>query len=225
MNFINKYLRLNQWAVLLTVLLVLIFASTLLRYKIDLTAEKRFSLNQSTKKLLTNIDSTVNITVFLTGDLPADYKKLSIATNDLLSEFRDLSDNNIRFHFEKPGEDLPDSERLHLYDSLQQLGIVFEQNNDVASGSGKSTRQIIIPSAIIEYGNYQPVAVDLRSSRTVFKNYNVVNEDPQPDKEATLNAAESLLEYKFANAIDKLTRKNVPTIAYCLGNGEAGPQM
>ena len=224
MNFINKYLRLNQWAVLLTVLLVLIFASTLLRYKIDLTAEKRFSLNQSTKKLLTNIDSTVNITVFLTGDLPADYKKLSIATNDLLSEFRDLSDNNIRFHFEKPGENLPDSERLHLYDSLQQLGIVFEQNNDVASGSGKSTRQIIIPSAIIEYGNYQPVAVDLRSSRTVFKNYNVVNEDPQPDKEATLNAAESLLEYKFANAIDKLTRKNIPTIAYCLGNGEAGPQ-
>src|SRR6478609_1295050 len=224
MNFINKYLRLNQWAVLLTVLLVLIFASTLLRYKVDLTAEKRFSLNQSTKKLLTNIDSTVNITVFLTGDLPADYKKLSIATNDLLSEFRDLSDNHIRFHFEKPGENLPDSERQHLYDSLRQLGVVFEQNSDVASGNEKSVQQLIIPSAIIQYGSYRPVAVDLRSGRTVFKNYNVVNEDPQPDKEATLNAAESLLEYKFANAIDKLTRKNIPTIAYCLGNGEAGPQ-
>jgi len=64
----------------------------------------------------------------------------------------------------------------------------------------------------------------LRSGRTVFKNYNVVDEDPQPDKEATLNAAEALLEYKFANAIDKLTRKDIPTIAYCLGNGEAGPQ-
>src|SRR6478609_1490313 len=167
MNFINKYLRLNQWAVLLTVLLVLIFASTLLRYKIDLTAEKRFSLNQSTKKLLTNIDSTVNITVFLTGDLPADYKKLSIATNDLLSEFRDLSHNNIRFHFEKPGENLPDSQRTHLYDSLQHIGVVFEQSSDIASGSEKATQQLIIPSAIIEYGDYQPFAVDLRSSRTV----------------------------------------------------------
>src|SRR6478609_6728799 len=108
MNSINKYIRPNQWAVLLAVLLVLIFTSTLLRYKIDLTAEKRFSLNESTKKLLTNIYSTVNITVFLTGDLPADYKKLSLATNDVLSEFRNLSDNNIHFHFEKPEYELSD---------------------------------------------------------------------------------------------------------------------
>ena len=108
--------------------------------------------------------------------------------------------------------------------ACNRLGVVFEQNSDVASGNEKAAQQLIIPSAIIQYGNYRPVAVDLRSSRTVFKNYNVVNEDPQPDKEATLNAAEALLEYKFANAIDKLTRKDIPTIAYCLGNGEAGPQ-
>ncbi|MEP6682096.1 MAG: gliding motility-associated ABC transporter substrate-binding protein GldG [Parafilimonas sp.] len=213
-----------QWPFLLVVLILVIYASTLLRYRIDLTAEKRFSLNQSTKKLLENIDSTINITVFLTGDLPADYKKLSIATNDLLSEFRDLSHNNIRFHFEKPGENLNDSDRNNLYDSLQRLGVVFEQNSDISQTNEKSTQQLIIPSAIIEYGNYKPVAVDLRSSRTVFKNYNVVNDEPQEDKEATLNAAEALLEYKFANAIDKLTRKNIPTVAYCLGNGEASPQ-
>jgi ABC-type uncharacterized transport system involved in gliding motility auxiliary subunit len=48
-------------------LIILIFVSTALRYRIDLTAEKRFSLNASTKKLLENIDSTINITVFLTG--------------------------------------------------------------------------------------------------------------------------------------------------------------
>ncbi len=210
---------------MLVMLIAIIYASALLHYQIDLTAEKRFSLNQSTKKLLGNVDSAINITVFLTGDLPADYKKLSIATNDLLSEFRDISHNNIRFHFEKPGENLNDSDKAGLYDSLQRLGIVFEQNNDVSSTSQKSTQQLIIPSAIIEYGNYRPVAVDLRSSRTVFKNYNVVNDEPQEDKEATLNSAEALLEYKFANAIDKLTRINIPTIAYCLGNGEAPPQQ
>ncbi len=214
----------NNWLALLILLIAVIYASTLMRYRVDLTAEKRFSLNQSTKKLLSGIDSTVNITIFLTGDLPADYKKLSIATNDLLAEFRDISNNNIHFRFEKPGENLPDSERLHLYDSLQQLGVVFEQNTDITATNEKSTQQLIIPSAIVEYNNYHPIAVDLRSSRTVFKNYNVVNDEPQADKEATLNAAEALLEYKFANAIDKLTRKNIPTVAYCIGNGEAGPQ-
>jgi gliding-associated putative ABC transporter substrate-binding component GldG len=210
--------------ILLVVLMIIIFASNALRYRIDLTSEKRFSLNESTKRLLSNVDSTVNITIFLTGDLPSDYKKLSIATNDLLSEFRDLSNNNIHFKFEKPGESLSDSERLQLYDSLQRIGVVFEQNSDVSSANQKATQQLIIPSAIVDYGNNRPVAVDLRSSRTVFKNYNVVNDEPQEDKEATLNAAEALLEYKFANAIDKLTRKNIPTIAYCIGNGEAGPQ-
>ena len=217
--------RKSAWIFMLVVLIAVIYISTLLRYRIDLTAEKRFSLNQSTKNLLNNIDSTISITVFLTGDLPADYKKLSIATNDLLSEFRDISHNHIRFHFEKPGENLNDSDRAMLYDSLQRFGVVFEQNTDVASTNEKSTQQLIIPSAIIEYGNYRPVTVDLRSSRTVFKNYNVVNDEPQEDKEATLNAAEALLEYKFANAIDKLTRKNIPTVAYCVGNGEAGPQI
>lgn len=212
------------WLLLLIVLLAVIYVSTLFRYQIDLTAEKRFSLNQSTKKLLNNLDSTINITVFLTGDLPADYKKLSIATNDLLSEFREISHNNIHFHFEKPGKNLNDSDKNNLYDSLQRLGVVFEQNSD-ASTNEKATQQLIIPSAIIEYDNYKPVAIDLRSSRTVFKNYNVVNDEPQEDKEATLNAAEALLEYKFANAIDKLTRKNIPVIAYCLGNGEAPPQQ
>ncbi len=212
----------NAWLVLIVVLIAVIYASTLLRYQIDLTAEKRFSLNQSTKKLLSNLNSTINITVFLTGDLPANYKKLSIATNDLLSEFRDISHNNIRYHFEKPGENLNDSDRNNLYDSLQKSGVVFEQNNDVSQTNEKATQQLIIPSAIVEYGNSLPVVIDLRSSRTIFKNYNVVNDEPQEDKEATLNSAEALLEYKFANAIDKLTRKNVPTVAYCLGNGEAG---
>ena len=84
----NKFRPKTRWHILFAALIVLIYTSTLLRYQIDLTAEKRFSLNQSTKKMLNDIDSTINITVFLTGDLPADYKKLSIATNDLLNEFQ-----------------------------------------------------------------------------------------------------------------------------------------
>src|SRR6188472_71807 len=138
MRSMNRYLRpKNQWYVLLIGLIILIFASTALRYRIDLTAEKRFSLNQSTKKLLENVDSTINITVFLTGDLPADYKKLSIATNDLLAEFRDISHNHIIYRFEKPGENLSDSERDRLYANLQQLGVVFEQNQDISATQQK----------------------------------------------------------------------------------------
>jgi gliding-associated putative ABC transporter substrate-binding component GldG len=77
-----------------------------------------------------------------------------------------------------------------------------------------------MPAALVYYKNKKPYAVDLRSSRKVFRNYNVLTEVPQEDKEATRNAAEALLEFKFADAIDKLTRSYVPAVAYLVGNGE-----
>lgn len=217
----NKWLAGKGWWVIIVALFaVIVFASSLVHDRIDLTAEKRFTLSPGTETLLEGLDSTVTVQVFLTGELPADYKKLSLATQDLLREFSDLSRHNVQVSFETPGEGLNDSLKGQLYDSLSRLGVVFDRNEDISEGDNKSVNQLIIPSALVSYGNRPPVAVDLRSSRTVFANFNVVNEEPQPDKEATRNAAEALLEFKFANAIDKLTRAYVPAIAYCVGNGE-----
>lgn len=208
------------WLGLLTVLLIVIYLSAGIGFRMDLTADKRYSLTQSTKQLLKNLDTVIEIRVFLTGELPADYKKLSIATAELLDDFKSLSGNMVRVQFEKPGEDIADdTARAVLYDSLARLGVVFERNE--ITSTDKSTAQLIVPSALVLYGNRKPVAVDLRSSRKVFRQYNVMNDvEPLEDKEATRNAAEALLEYKFANAIDKLTRKTIPTIAYLVGNGE-----
>lgn len=208
------------WLGLLTVLLIVIYLSAGIGFRMDLTADKRYSLTQSTKQLLKNLDTVIEIRVFLTGELPADYKKLSIATAELLDDFKSLSGNMVRVQFEKPGEDIADdTARAILYDSLARLGVVFERSE--ITGTDKSTAQLIVPSALVLYGNRKPLAVDLRSSRKVFRQYNVMNDvEPLEDKEATRNAAEALLEYKFANAIDKLTRKTIPTIAYLVGNGE-----
>jgi hypothetical protein len=70
------------------------------------------------------------------------------------------------------------------------------------------------------YNDHPPFVIDLRSSRTVFKNFDVINDNPQEDKEATLDAAEACLNLNSQIAIDKLTRKYVPVVAYALGNGE-----
>ena len=221
----QKIFKYKYWWVAIVVLFIAaVYLSDNLRYRIDLTAEKRFSISNSTKTLLDNIDSAVTIKLFLTGDLPADYKKLSNAAQDLLGDFRDISHNQVTFELEAPGEKLPDSAKIELYDSLAKLGVVFERSEDVSAGNNKTTDQVIIPSALVYYKNRRPFAVDLRSSRKVFDNYNVVNDEPRENKEATLNAAEALLEFKFADAIEKLTRSYVPTVAYLLGNGEAGPE-
>lgn len=208
------------WFGLLVILVTVIYLSANIGYRADLTADKRYSLTTPTKQLLSNLDSTIQVDVFLTGELPADYKKLSLATQELLDEFKSLSGNQLIVKFEKPGEDLSnDTARAMLYDSLASLGVIFERSE--ITSNDKSTAQLIIPSALVRYGNRRPIAIDLRSSRKIFRQYNVMNDvEPLEDKEATRNAAEALLEYKFANAIDKLTRKNIPTIAYLVGNGE-----
>jgi ABC-2 type transport system permease protein len=207
--------------VLSVLFIAVIYLSTLFFYRVDLTAEKRYSLTPATKTLLNGVDSVITIKVFLTGELPADYKKLSIATKDLLDEFRSLSGNLIQVSFEKPGENITnDTAKVMFYDSLSRLGVVFEQSETVESE--KATNQLIIPSALVSFRHGQkPIAIDLRSSRKIYKQYNVVNDNvQQEDAEATRNAAEALLEFKFADAIDKLTREYIPTIAYAVGNGE-----
>lgn len=203
--------------------MAVVYLSTFFFYRGDLTAEKRFSLTPATKTLLQHVDSVITVQVFLTGDLPADYKKLSIATKDLLDEFRSVSGNLVQVRFEKPGEAIAnDTAKVRFYDSLARMGVVFEQSEVVSSKNEKSTNQLIIPSALVSFRKGQkPIAIDLRSSRKVYKSFNVVNDNaPQEDVEATRNAAEALLEFKFADAIDKLTRTYVPTLAYLVGNGE-----
>ncbi len=211
------------WLGFTALFICLVYLSNWFPIRVDLTAEKRFSLSNPTKQILNEIDSNILITVFLTGDLPADYRKLNQAVQDLLQEFKSIAGGNLlQIHFEKPGENIKnDTAKVKLYDSLAALGVVFEQSANVSSETEKATQQLIIPSALVQYKNQKPIAVDLRSSKKVYKQYDPLTVvEPEEDKEATRNAAEALLEYKFANAINKLTRKQVPTLAYLIGNGE-----
>lgn len=198
------------------------FLGSLVKNRLDLTADKRFTLSNSTVQLLEGIDSTITIEVFLTGELPADYKKLSMATNDVLGSFNNYANNQIRVVFKNPADGLlNDTAKAIFYDSLQRMGVVFEQSSVMQSAGEATINQLIIPSALVYYQKDQPpVAVDLRSSKKIYKQFNVLSEEPQEDVEATRNAAEALLENKFATAIYKLTRKEVPTIAYVVGHGE-----
>ena len=114
-----------------------------------------------------------------------------------------------------PGEGLDDSLKAHVFDSLVSLGLrPTNQQVQVKEGEGKNQRQVF-PGAVIRYGG-RTIAIDLLQGQV---QKNVFNSDDILDKQ-TLNSAEALLEYKFANAIQKLTQKDVPVVAYAYGNGE-----
>ena len=213
---INKIAGRKAWLPLTILLLVLInWIGSKFHTRIDFTNERRFTLSSSTESILKNLDSTVDITVLLAGDVKSEFKKLSNSTRELLENFKNYGGNKIQYKFELPGEGLDDSLKANVFDSLIGMGLrPTNQQVQVKEGEGKTQRQIF-PGAIIQYGG-KSIAIDLLQGQV---QKNVFNSDDILDKQS-LNSAEALLEYKFANGIQKLTQKEVPVVAYAYGNGE-----
>ncbi len=216
MNMIKKLFNSKIGLPLVIALLIsLNWLGTVYHSRIDFTKEKRFTLSNSTKSILKNLDGEVDITVLLTGDIKSEFKKLSTSTKELLENFKNYGGNKIQYRFELPGEGLDDSLKANVFDSLVAMGLrPTNQQVQVKEGEGKNQRQIF-PGAVIKYGN-KTIAIDLLQGQV---QKNIFNSDDLLDKQA-LNSAEALLEYKFANAIQKLTQKEVPVVAYAYGNGE-----
>ena len=213
----NRNKRNSRGWLLMTLvsLLALNWLASSFHTRIDLTNEKRFTLSGSTIKLLGTLDDKVDITVLLTGDIKSEFRKLSISVKELLENFRNYGGNNIQFKFELPGEGLNDSLKAEVFDSLVRLGLrPTNQQVQIKEGEGKSQRQIF-PGAVISYRS-RTVAIDFLQGQV---QKNVFNSDDILDKQS-INSAEALLEYKFANAIQKITQKEVPLVGYAYGNGE-----
>ena len=205
--------------VMMILLLGINWLASVFHSRIDFTNEKRFTLSNSTKEVLKNLDGEVDITVLLTGDIKSEFKKLSNSTKELLENFKNYGGNNIRYKFELPGEGLNDSSKAILYDSLITImGLrPTTQFVQVNEGEGKNQRQIF-PGAIITYAG-KSIAIDFLQGQIQKSSFNSSDSITRQ----LLNNAEALLEYKFANAIyklKKLEQKDVPVVAYAYGNGE-----
>lgn len=198
--FVHK----NGWWVITIVIIIAInFLASVFHKRIDLTNEKRFTISGPVKNILKNIDDKAEILIFLKGDLPSGFKKLSTSAQELLQEFKEYSNGNIHYKIISADEKMPESERTYA-DTLSSLGII-PINLKVQLKAGEQS-QYIYPAAIVNYNN-KIQTVDLYSG-------------PKAITHEELNSAEALLEYKFANAIEKILVNQRPMVAYAIGNGE-----
>lgn len=205
---LQKILQHKYWGLAIVALFAaVVFISSLLHTRIDLTKEKRYSLSKSTKQLLGNLNDEVEIEVYLTGNLSSGFKKLKITTGELLENYRDYANGNLHIKFININEGLNDSSKALLYDSLARMGIHPFNNQSKENNGDVQTERWIFPSAVVKYKD-RMLAVDLMSGKSGM------------DEESTLNYSEALLEFKFDDAINKLTKISFPVVAYAAGNGE-----
>ena len=199
------------WLLIIIVAIVLInYLASVFHKRIDLTNEKRFTISNPVKKILKNIDQKMEINIFLRGDIPAGFKKLSVSAQELLQEFKEYSNGNIHYKIISADEKIPGTEKTYA-DTLSSLGIV-PINLKVQLKEGEQS-QYIYPAALVNYQNkLQPV--DLYSGSSTFIT--------APE----LNSAEALLEFNFADAIEEIIENKKPMVAYAVGNGEPiGPNV
>jgi gliding motility-associatede transport system auxiliary component len=198
------------WLIIIVAIVLVNYVASVFHKRIDLTNEKRFTISTPVKKLLKNIDDKMEVTIFLRGDIPAGFKKLSQSSQDLLQEFKEYSNGNIHYKILSADTKIAGTERTYA-DTLSSLGIV-PINLKVQLKEGEQS-QYIYPAALVSYQNkLQPV--------NLYTGSNTFITAPE------LNSAEALLEFNFANAIEKIIENKRPMVAYAVGNGEpAGPDV
>jgi gliding-associated putative ABC transporter substrate-binding component GldG len=194
------------WVWVLLLLISANLALSFLPFRLDLTAERRYTLSEPVKEMLKGLDDGVSVTVLLDGDMPAGFRRLSGSAEDMLNAFRRAAPGAVSFRFERPGIGMDDSSRIILYDSLQRLG-VNPTNVKAQTKKGESAEEtLVFPGAVVSYKGREAGVDFLQGVGSAGLD--------------ALNRSEALMEYKLAEAIRKVSRDTVPMVGYLAGNGE-----
>jgi ABC-2 type transport system permease protein len=188
---------------------ILICANVLASYfhtGIDLTKEKRFTLSAPTVKLLKNLHEVAVIDVYLQGKFPAGLQRLQEAVRERLRSFKDIAGNKIIFRFSDPFEGKNDNEKKQVARELNQKGIVplelQTEDNDEYS------MKVFFPYALVRYnGKEMPIML-------------IEDKSGRSSPAEKIGYSETMLEYKFANALNLMSKPDIAHVAYIIGNGE-----
>ena len=183
-------------------LFILNFASYYIYKRFDVTQDKRYTLSETTKKIIDGVDSPLLIDVFLEGNFTADFKKLQTETRQLLEEFSSYN-SNISFQFVNPIE--KEEERVEIMKKFFEKGLT--PINVTVEEKGKQTQEVAFPWAVANYG-------DKGAKVQLLKNLMGVS------TEKKVESSVQHLEYAFAEAIHKISKEKQRKIAVIKGNGE-----
>ncbi|MEY8020125.1 gliding motility-associated ABC transporter substrate-binding protein GldG [Muriicola sp. SD30] len=186
----------------LGIFILLNLVSSFLFVRIDLTEDKRFTLSRASKEVIAKFDSPVIVDVLLEGDLPSEFQRLKLETEQLLENFSDKN-NKIKYAFEDPLADPALAEAT--IEQLQRIGLT--PASVTTESEGKVSQELVFPWAMVTYRD-RTVKVPLLKNKLGTNVEDRVNNSVQN------------LEYAFADAFSKLVITDKKRIAVIKGNGE-----
>lgn len=204
-NFMNnKKQYLLQLLLILGILLSLNVLSGYFHFSWDLTEEKKYTLSNATKRIVSDVEDIIYIKVLLEGTFPAGFKRLQNSVKDVLQEFRKINPN-IEFEFEDPAdgtiEEINERRKALSEQGINPVNLRLFENDE-------RTEKLIYPVAIVNRGD-RAIPINL-----------LENEIAGASPEENINNSINLIEYKLANGIQKMGVYKKPIIMFTEGHGE-----
>lgn len=196
-----KKQRISVFISIVVLIVLNILASSFFK-RFDLTENKRYTLSQSAKNIVTDVDQPIIIDVYLKGEFPSAYKRLQRETRYLLEEFSAYN-SQIKFNFINPLEDGGDAQEVAQ--KFYQAGMTPKTLN--VYENGKTSESIMFPWAVATYKN--------QSTKI-----NLLKRNVGDSQEETVNNSVAQLEYIFADGFNKIVNQRSKKIAVMRGNGE-----
>jgi gliding-associated putative ABC transporter substrate-binding component GldG len=194
-------------AIVLLLLVVVNIGSHFVFKRFDLTADKRYTLSETSLKIVKDVAQPLYVDVFLEGNFPGEFKKLQTETQQLLEEFK-AQNPNIIFQFVNPmGDEEVDKEAV--FQSFVERGLT--PVNVTVNDKGQQTQAVVFPWAVATYGDKSvkvPLLKNMMGASTAEKVVSSVQH----------------LEYAFANAFNTVSKEKQKKVAILNGNGELGDQ-
>ncbi len=158
--------------------------------RLDLTEEKRYSISEASKNMVSHLASPLEIEVYLDGsDLPGGFERLKQATRETLDEFKNYAGTNLNYRFFDPNSISNPEQKNAFIDSLISKGI--QPTNVFDSKGGRKTETLVFPYALVKYEGKEESVLLLKGNQAL-------------SAQEKLNQSYENLEYAFATAFRKL---------------------
>jgi ABC-2 type transport system permease protein len=202
-------IRLQSWLQFLSAVagvILLVTVCSFLRLRLDLTEDKRYTLSDPAKRVLSGVKNDIFVQVYFDGEMPIPLKKLKRSVREMLDEFRIASGRRIDYEFINPSEAKDAKKRQAEYQSLIKKGLnpINIQSSDQEGGS---TQKIIFPGMLI---NCNGVEVPV----------NFLQNNPSISYEQNLLHSSEGLEYELIQNIATLSSDTIYKVAFIEGHGE-----
>ena len=206
---INQNVRLRSWLQFLSAIVLILIVtsvSSLIRVRIDLTEDNRYTLSAPTRKILSDLKNDIYIQVYLDGEIPIPLKRLKRSVTEMLDEFKIASGRKIDYEFINPSEGSDQKQRETQYLALVNKGLT-PVDIRASDDEGGSTVKRIFPGMIVNYNGIEVPVNFLKNNQSI------------PYEQNILHSVEGL-EYEMIQTIATLSSDTIYKVAFIEGHNE-----